>query len=213
MSTPTQRAAPEPTEAHSDESKPFKTPEDLDFWLNENRKINSQWTLYNSGVAHGENEQHGKSYSLGYKDGWRDARLQLNDLSAPASREASLRDALSYSRFEHVLLAHGLVQRDAVEHPDGYDNYVTHGAMHAAHRELIALAAHQPSAADESRAQLAEDLDAESRERMVGVQPLCQPKPSAEVRVLEIHEMAENLTPQQAARLAELRTPIANVKS
>lgn len=46
-------------------------------------------------------------------------------------------EALSIRRFEHVLLAHGLIDVAAINDPEGFDNYRTHGAIQAAHRELI----------------------------------------------------------------------------
>lgn len=45
-------------------------------------------------------------------------------------------DALSLRRFEHALRKHGLIDPAALDDPEGYDNYRTHGAVRAAHREL-----------------------------------------------------------------------------
>jgi hypothetical protein len=46
-------------------------------------------------------------------------------------------DALSFRRFEHILRKHGLIDPAALDDPEGFDNYRTHGAVHAAHRELL----------------------------------------------------------------------------
>lgn len=46
-------------------------------------------------------------------------------------------DALPFSRFEHVLRKHGLVDPCAFDDPEGFDNHRTLGSVHAAHRELI----------------------------------------------------------------------------
>lgn len=45
--------------------------------------------------------------------------------------------APTWQRFEHVLRAHGLVDPCAFDDPEGFDNYRTHGAAHAAYRELL----------------------------------------------------------------------------
>ncbi len=45
--------------------------------------------------------------------------------------------ALSFQHFEHVLKKHRLIDPAALDDPEGYDNYRTHGAIHAAHRELF----------------------------------------------------------------------------
>ena len=47
-----------------------------------------------------------------------------------------LEDMFAYRRFEHILVKHALVTQAAVDDPEGYDNWRTHGAIHAAHREL-----------------------------------------------------------------------------
>lgn len=57
-----------------------------------------------------------------------------------------LRDALSFRKFEHVLRKHGLVDPSALDDPEGFDNYRTHSAVHAAHRELSS-----PNKKDEPR--------------------------------------------------------------
>lgn len=44
---------------------------------------------------------------------------------------------LSPQRLEHLLLKHGLIHSAAVEDPEGYDNYATHGAIIAVHREIL----------------------------------------------------------------------------
>ncbi len=70
---------------------------------------------------------------------WRDefkARL--------ATTQEQLRAALervpSFSLFEHVLRKHALIDPAALDDPEGFDNYRTHGAVHAAYRELSAAA-------------------------------------------------------------------------
>lgn len=46
-------------------------------------------------------------------------------------------DVLTFRRFEHVLRKHGIIDPAALDDPEGFDNYRTHGAIHAAHRELL----------------------------------------------------------------------------
>ncbi len=46
-------------------------------------------------------------------------------------------DSVSFRRFEHVLRKHGLVDPAAFDDPEGFDNYRTHGAVHAAYCEFI----------------------------------------------------------------------------
>lgn len=48
-----------------------------------------------------------------------------------------LHGVLAFSRFEHVLRKHNLIDPAALDDPEGFDNYRTHGSVHAAHRELI----------------------------------------------------------------------------
>jgi hypothetical protein len=45
--------------------------------------------------------------------------------------------APTFQLFEHVLRKHGLVDPCAFDDPEGFDNYRTHGAAHAAYRELL----------------------------------------------------------------------------
>ncbi len=47
---------------------------------------------------------------------------------------------ITYSLFEHVLLRHRLIDPASIEDPDGFDNYATHGRIHAAFRELTGAA-------------------------------------------------------------------------
>ena len=61
------------------DSNIFQSPEEMEQWLRDNRDCNCPWLYYQIGVSHGEHAQHNKSYPLGYKDGWRDGRLPLNN--------------------------------------------------------------------------------------------------------------------------------------
>lgn len=90
-------SVPAPQEVPDEsETMPCETPEALEDFLITYHDVNSQWLVYRAGVAHGENAQHPKSSAEGYRNGWRDGRLPLNN-PAPtdpcASELASLADS------------------------------------------------------------------------------------------------------------------------
>lgn len=70
---------------------------------------------------------------------WAEERRARLNMDEPASPQADA-GAPSFRRFEHVLRKHRLVDPCALDDPEGFDNYRTHGAVRVAYRELIAEA-------------------------------------------------------------------------